>query len=252
MGADVKTLGLIGFPLGHSFSVGYFNEKFRRENINGYEYLNFPISDIADLPGLIEHTGGLIGLNVTIPHKQAVIPYLSEIDEDAKAIGAVNVLTVRRSGGTIHIKGHNTDLIGIRECLNQWELPSGIRALVLGTGGSSRAVCRELDIRKIEYTLVSRTPNEPELGYSDLSESLVRERKLIINCTPVGMFPKIQNKPEIPYHGITVEHYLFDLIYNPETTLFMQEGLVRGAAVQGGLRMLHAQAEASWDIWKGL
>lgn len=244
-----KILGLIGYPLGHSFSAAYFSEKFQRERIEDFQYLNFPIADISSLTELIRTTPGLIGLNVTIPHKQAVIPYLDEIEENARVIGAVNVIKVLRDAGKIRLMGFNTDLLGIRECLNIWNLPVDLRALVFGTGGSSKAVCRELEIRKINYNLVSRNPTGKQIGYSDVTEGLIEDSKLLINCTPLGMYPETGNKPDIPYQGITNKHFLFDLIYNPDTTMFMQEGINRGASVQGGLRMLHTQAEASWNIW---
>jgi len=249
MGTGFTILGLIGYPLGHSFSAGYFAEKFNREGISGYKYLNFPIENIDDLPGLIRENTDLAGLNVTIPYKQAVIPYLHDIDDDARAIGAVNVIRISRTEGIIRLKGFNTDLIGVRDCLDQWSLPPGIKALIFGTGGSSKAVCRELEIRKIDYLLVSRKPEPARIGYNDVTGEILKDRKLLINCTPLGMHPATGGKPDIPYQYVTGSHFMFDLIYNPEKTLFMEEGLSRGASVQGGLRMLHTQAEASWQIW---
>lgn len=242
-------LGLIGYPLSHSFSTGYFADKFLRENISGYSYRNFPLADITQLPQIIESNPTLAGLNVTIPHKQAVIPFLDAIDPSARQIGAVNVIKIDRSRGKPFLTGFNTDIEGFGMSLASWELPAGIKALIFGTGGSSKAIRYVLDGFRIPSLYVSRNKGNGILQYQQVTPAVLNEYRLLINCTPVGMFPAIANKLPLPYQALTPGHFLFDLIYNPDITLFMQEGLDHGCQVQGGLRMLKEQAEASWRIW---
>jgi shikimate dehydrogenase len=244
--------GLIGYPLTHSFSKRYFSEKFIKEGIEGSRYDLFEMDTVESLPELIKTKPELRGLNVTIPHKQAVIPLLNELDENsAKRIGAVNTIKIFSDGST---KGYNTDYYGFRQSLVEWldhrgENSKHISALVLGTGGASKAVIAALQDLKTNYTLVSRTASDGVLSYDDLNEEIIKNNRLIINTTPLGMYPKAENCPPIPYEFITRQHFLYDLVYNPENTLFLQRGLEKNAAVLNGLKMLHLQAEKAWDIW---
>ena len=242
-------LGLIGYPITHSFSTGYFADKFQRESIKGFSYQNFPLANITEFPRIIEGRPNLIGLNVTIPYKQSVIQYLHALDPAARQIGAVNVVRIGRNIGKPFLTGFNTDIEGFAMSLNQWNLPDRIKALIFGSGGSSKAIRYVLNARQIPNISISRNIGEETLQYEQVTPSLLSEYRLLINCTPVGMFPAIGNKLPLPYHALTPDHYLFDLIYNPEVTLFMQEGLNHGSHVQGGLLMLKEQAEASWRIW---
>ncbi|MCD8030641.1 MAG: shikimate dehydrogenase [Bacteroides sp.] len=241
--------GLIGYPLKHSFSVGYFNEKFRSEGIDA-EYVNFEIPDIKDFPAVISKTPDLYGLNVTIPYKQQVIPYLNELDEDAAAIGAVNVIKITRQKGKVRLKGFNTDIIGFKQSIEPLLRPSHRKALILGTGGSSKAIYHGLRQLGIEGTYVSRTPREGQLTYQDLTPEIMDTHQVIVNCTPVGMYPKVDFAPEIPYDLLTPDHLLYDLLYNPNITLFMKKGAARGAITKNGLEMLLLQAFAGWEIWQ--
>ncbi|MCD8080990.1 MAG: shikimate dehydrogenase [Bacteroides sp.] len=241
--------GLIGYPLKHSFSVGYFNEKFRSEGIDA-EYVNFEIPDIKDFPAVISKTPDLYGLNVTIPYKQQVIPYLNELDEDAAAIGAVNVIKITRQKGKVRLKGFNTDIIGFKQSIEPLLRPSHRKALILGTGGSSKAIYHGLRQLGIEGTYVSRTPREGQLTYQDLTPEIMDTHQVIVNCTPVGMYPKVDFAPEIPYDLLTPDHLLYDLLYNPNFTLFMKKGAARGAITKNGLEMLLLQAFAGWEIWQ--
>lgn len=241
----MRKFGLIGYPLGHSFSRGYFTEKFSREGIENAVYENYPLERIEDFPTLINKQTDLVGLNVTIPYKTAVMPYLDELDDGARAIGAVNTIVVRSE-----LKGYNTDVYGFSESLRPLiKGRDGLRALVLGTGGASKAVCYALDEWDILWQYVSRTPSDECLSYRDLEADHIRENLLIINTTPLGMHPNTDAKPALPYEAVTSEHILYDLVYNPEITAFMQEGMKRGATVKNGLEMLHLQAEKAWDIW---
>lgn len=243
----MKRYGLIGHPLGHSFSKAYFTEKFEREGLD-CEYLNF---DLPSLDELREVTKQSNGFNVTIPYKESIIPYLDDLDETAKEIGAVNTVKVLDDGRMI---GYNTDVIGLNTIFPR-ALPwaDGVLplrgALVLGTGGASKAVQYVLKKNNIPFHLVSRDPSKGHFTYDTLSPDITKEHLLIINATPVGMTPHINEAPLIPFEAITPQHVLFDLIYNPEETLFLRNGKVKGALTINGLSMLHAQAEASWEIW---
>lgn len=236
--------GIIGYPLGHSFSRAFFTEKFQREHIDA-EYVNFEIPSADMLPGIVQANPNLRGLNVTLPHKEAVIPMLNELSDEAKEIGAVNVIRVRDG----RLKGFNSDIIGfmdsIRPLLNPWHQ----HALVLGTGGASRAIRVGLQRLGIEWTYVSRTPAPGRLTYADLTSELMEHYQVIVNCSPVGMFPRVDACPDIPYQLLTDRHLLYDLVYNPQETLFLKRGAERGAAVKNGLEMLHLQALASWRFW---
>lgn len=243
---DVARYGLVGYPLGHSFSRNYFKIKFESDNINA-RYDNFEISDISMLPELLGQIENLRGLNVTIPYKEAVIPYLTELDDEAASIGAVNVVKVGKNG---ELKGFNSDLYGFVESLRPM-LPTGeaLSALVLGVGGASRAVCHGLKTLGINVTRVSRRPDAGELTYSELTPDVIRSHRVIVNTTPLGMYPKVEGAPDIPYSAITPGHICFDLVYNPEITKFMELCAAQGAAVKNGLEMLHLQAERAWEIW---
>ncbi len=240
--------GLIGYPLGHSFSAKYFAEKFAVQGINA-AYRNFAIETIDLLPGILESNPALRGFNVTIPYKQQVMSYLDDIDETARRIGAVNVVCVRRSGSGVRLTGHNADVIGFTESLRPLLKPQHKKALVLGTGGASKAVIYGLQQLGIKPQYVSRTRRGDILAYEEITHETLGKYKLIVNCTPLGMHPNVSNAPNIPYAALTPEHLLYDLVYNPEETLFLQKGRERGAAVKNGLEMLHLQAEASWNFW---
>lgn len=236
--------GIIGFPLGHSFSRGFFTEKFVREGIDA-QYLNFEIPDVAMLGDVLRENPELRGLNVTLPHKQAVIPLLDELSDEAREIGAVNVIRIRDG----RLKGFNSDIIGFTESIRPLLQPHHTKALILGTGGASRAIRVGLSRLGIEWTYVTRSPREEMLTYSDLTPEVMKEYTVIVNCSPVGMFPKVDQAPAIPYELLTPKHLLFDCVYNPEDTLFMKKGREQGAIVKNGLEMLHLQAVASWEFW---
>ena len=258
-GSEKVFYGLLGYPLGHSFSRTFFNEKFAREGIDA-EYLNFELPSIDALPRLLEEHPDLRGLNVTIPHKQAVIPLLDELSDEAAAIGAVNVIRISRDkDGHRHLKGFNSDIIGFTDSIRPFLRPHHRRALVLGTGGASRAVCHGLERLGIEWCYVSRkpqaatcstvSPSNSSLTYADLTPDVLADYTVIINCTPLGMYPNVDTCPDIPYDALTPKHLLYDLVYNPEETRFLRQGSEHGAAVKGGLEMLHLQALASWNFW---
>ncbi len=240
----MRQLGLVGKTLSHSFSKAYFEEKFHREQISETTYDLFEISDIQQIKEFIRQHEDLIGFNVTIPYKQSIIPYLNDLSEEAKAVGAVNTVSIQRTNNQIFTKGHNTDIIGFRQSLEGVTLPE--KALVLGTGGAAAAVTYVLEGMGCRCTLVARDAQRG-LPYSALTEAIIRDHLLIVNCTPLGTYPETNRKPEIPYDGISGNHFLYDLVYNPAETAFLKEGICRGAKVQNGLAMLHGQAEAAWE-----
>ncbi len=242
--------GLVGHPLGHSFSAGYFAEKFTAEDIEA-EYRNFDIEEAAALPELVRSNPALKGLNVTIPHKQTVIPFLDELSEEAGEIGAVNVVRVEHRADGVCLKGYNSDVIGFCESLRPLLQPHHRKALVLGMGGAARAVVYGLRRMGIEPLGVSRSPKPGCITYEEISPEVMAEHKLIVNCSPVGMFPHVDESPAIPYDRLTTDHLLYDLVYNPENSRFLQQGSEHGAATKNGLEMLHRQAEAAWEIWNG-
>lgn len=240
----MKLFGLIGYPLGHSFSKKYFIEKFERERLD-CSYENYPIENITLLEKLLQDNPGLLGLNVTIPYKELVIPYLHEMSAEVAKIKACN--TIRIKNGTLW--GYNTDIVGFDQSLRTKLKPHHNKALILGTGGAAKAVAYVLEKAGIPYLFASRKPGEKTVIYSEIDESLIHDHTLIVNASPVGTFPNSDKYPDIPYDGIGPNHFLFDLIYNPEKTVFLQKGEARGAIIQNGFDMLVNQAEASWKIW---
>ena len=243
--------GLIGFPLTHSFSQRYFTEKFTREGITDCQYSLYELPDIGGLSAVLQ-TPGLRGLNVTIPHKQAVLSFLDRLDASAQKVGAANVIKLHPDGSRT---GYNSDYYGFRQSLQNWFLALGItnfdgQALVLGTGGASKAVVAVLADLAIPYRLVSRQSSANALAYGDLPD-VIDQYRLIINCSPVGTFPRQNEAPALPYPQLTRQHLLYDLVYNPAETRFMQLGQKRGAAATNGHDMLVLQAEKSWEIWQG-
>ncbi|MDE6395468.1 MAG: shikimate dehydrogenase [Duncaniella sp.] len=246
-----KTYGLIGYPLGHSFSRNYFNDKFAAENIDA-EYCNFEIPSINELKGVIASHPDLAGLNVTIPYKQQVIPYLDRLDDEAAAIGAVNVIKVVRdpkNKDSVTLTGHNSDVVGFRDSIAPFINDKRRKALILGTGGASKAVYHGLKSLGVEPVFVSRTPRDGMLSYEQLTPEVMAEHKVIVNSTPVGMYPGVDRFPPIPYECLTPDHLLYDLVYNPDVTTFMKKGAEQGAEVKNGLEMLLLQAFEAWRIW---
>jgi len=248
MSSKIKQYGLIGYPLSHSFSASYFAKKFEKEKIKDCNYQAYEIDSIEKLPQLIVDIPNLIGLNVTIPYKQSVFDYLIDIDEVAKNIGAVNTIKIDLT--TQQLKGYNTDYYGFKQSLKPFLENNHQRALILGTGGASKAVCYVLKELNIDYLMVSRKPEGTnEIAYEDVNEYVMQHHQLIINTTPLGMFPKVGAKPELPYQYLTPQHLLYDLVYNPLETAFLKEGKQKGCITINGLDMLKLQAEKSWEIW---
>jgi shikimate dehydrogenase len=242
--------GLIGFPLGHSFSISYHNQRFADENINA-QYYNFEIASIDELAEVLDQNPELKGLNVTIPYKEKVMPFLDYISPEARAIGAVNVIKVIHEGKKIILKGYNSDVIGftrsIEPMLEKWHK----KALILGTGGASKAVGYGLKSLGLETVCVSRYERQGTICYKDITPDVVKEYNVIVNCTPVGMYPKTEECPQLPYEALDSHNILYDLIYNPDETLFMKKGAEQGAQTKNGLEMLLLQAFASWEFWNG-
>lgn len=246
----MEAYGLVGYPLGHSFSAGYFADKFAREGIEA-TYENFELSDISQLPSLIAELPELRGVNVTIPHKQAVIPLLDALSDEAREIGAVNVVRISHmADGTVRTMGYNSDVIGFVASLRPLLLPHHRRALVLGSGGASKAVVFGLQKLGIVPTYVSRTKATDRLTYAELTPEVLATHHVIVNCSPVGMFPHVDEAPSLPYHLLTPNHLCYDLVYNPLETAFMRKASEQGAVVKNGLEMLHLQAEAAWEMWQ--
>lgn len=244
----MKKYGLIGYPLGHSFSMGYFNEKFKNEAINAV-YENFEIPDIQDITTVIGSNPDLAGFNVTIPYKEKVMDYLDYIAPEAAEIGAVNVVKVTHNGERAVLKGFNSDVVGFVNSIKPLLRPLHKKALVLGTGGASKAV--EYGLRKLglETIKVSRTEKDNTITYGQVTPELLSEYKVIVNCTPCGMAPHFDECPNLPYDNIDDSFLLYDLIYNPEETLFLRKGKEKDATVKNGLEMLLLQAEEGWNIW---
>lgn len=236
----MKTYGLIGKNISYSFSRNYFANKFKKEDIKNSQYINFDIDNLSELNNIFNTNN--FGFNVTIPYKEAIIPYLDSLDFHAEKIGAVNTIKIENEKKI----GFNTDWIGFKKSIEPLLNSHHTKALILGTGGASKAVIYALDQLKIETLMVSRYG---EISYEDLSEEIIQNHAIIINCTPVGTFPNVDAAPEIPYHFITKNHLAYDLIYNPAETLFLKKCKEKGAVVKNGLEMLEIQAEASWKIW---
>lgn len=241
----MRLYGLIGYPLSHSFSKKYFTEKFEREGLKDYQYELFPVSSIEELPQLLEKHPELCGLNVTIPYKEQVLSYLHSENELVKAIRACNCIDIRNG----RLKGYNTDVIGFeRSLLEQWQ-PHHKKALILGTGGVSKAVQYIMQKMGLAYRYVSRKPGVHNYSYEQLTSAIMQEYTLIVNTTPLGMYPNVTEAPLIPYEALTPRHYLFDMVYNPDKTLFLKMGEEKGAAIKNGADMLKIQADESWEIW---
>lgn len=259
--------GLLGHPLGHSFSRKFHNERFERLNIDA-EYINFDLVSVDLLPGVLVTEPMLRGLNVTIPYKQQVMQFLDELDPVAERIGAVNTIKVLRAAGDaktklpgLYLKGYNTDIIGFRDSIKPLLVEAGIlsssdvvaaegtKALILGTGGASKAVCVALEDMGITPVYVSRSSAPGRLTYNDLSEDMMKDYLVVVNCSPVGMFPHVDECPAIPYEALSPKHVCYDLIYNPEVTQFLANAKEMGAKTMSGGAMLEGQAVASYDIW---
>ena len=245
----MREFGLIGRTLGHSFSQTYFNQKFYSLSLTEHQYDLFELATITELPALLAAHPNLVGLNVTVPYKESVVAYLDELAPSASRVGAVNVVERTADG---RLRGHNTDSVGFRESLRTFfRNRTDARALVLGTGGAAKAVSVALQDLAIPHWHVTRDLLGSGLTYDDLTPQVVAAHTLIINATPVGTFPNIDEYPRLPYHALTAEHYLYDLVYNPTETQFMVKGKEAGAHVKNGFEMLCLQAEAAWDIWNG-
>jgi len=242
-------LGLLGKDIDYSFSRNYFSKKFEAEQLP-YSYENFDIDSISEFPKLIEGNPNLLGLNVTIPYKEQVLPFLHTIDKKAKTIGAVNTITVSPTG---KLKGYNTDFYGFKTALQPYLKPHHKKALILGTGGASKAIAYALQKLRIRFDYVSRSQKKGvKFTYDSLTIDDINTYHIIINCSPIGTYPNVNDCPHIPYDGIGKQHILFDLIYNPEQTKFLRCGELQGAATTNGLKMLELQAEKSWEIWNKL
>jgi len=246
---NMKTYGLIGYPLSHSFSKKYFTEKFLNEGITNHQYELFPIEDIKSLPDLLSENPSLCGLNVTIPHKVNVLCYLNEVDEAAEKIGAVNCISIKSFENENYLKGYNTDAYGFETSLTPLLGPEHTKALVFGDGGAAKAVKYVLEKLNIEYQVVVRKPVEGAILYAGLTPEILASHKLLINTTPLGMSPNIDTFPEIDYSQLGSEHLAYDLVYNPLETEFLAKAAERGASIKNGLEMLYKQAEKAWVIW---
>ena len=241
----MRRFGLIGRNISYSFSPGYFGNKFRELGLEDCIYEIYDLPQISGFPGLLDRYPDLEGLNVTIPYKEAVVPYLDHLEEQAAEIGAVNTLRFSRNG----LEGYNTDVIGFRESLRPLLKPTDRSALILGTGGASKAVAYGLRQLDIPFCFVSRNPEKGQLSYGEVNAGLLKQCQILVNCTPLGTHPEVDKAPPLPYTALDASHLLYDLIYNPSETTFLKEGRQRGARTKNGLQMLRLQAEASWEIW---
>ena len=245
----MKKLGLIGYPVGHSYSKKFFSEKFEKESLPEWAYELYPIEKIERLKAFLKSEPELVGFNVTVPYKVAVMNYLDEIDPEALIIGSVNTVRIIEDDKGQKLKGYNTDVFGFEKSIMPL-LPKGNnKALILGTGGSARAVKFVLRNHNIPYTSVSRHRHDTRIQYEDITEATIKDHNIIINTTPVGMFPNVADFPPIPYQHISEKHLLFDLVYNPEETVFLRKGREAGAITKNGLEMLRLQSEKCWEIW---
>ncbi len=249
----MNQLGLIGFPLSHSFSEKYFKAKFLNEKISNWNYQNFELSEIEFLPNLLSNNPDLKGLNVTIPYKEKVLKFLNSIDNEAEKIGAVNTLKISKTGSSFYIKGYNTDAYGFENSLKPLLESHHKNALILGTGGASKAVAYVLKKLEINYKFVSRIANNTtQISYKNTTKDTIQDYQIIINSTPLGTYPNITECPDLPYAGLTKSHILFDLVYNPEQSLFLELGKRYGAKTKNGYEMLTLQAEKAWQIFTSL
>lgn len=248
----MRTFGLIGYPLSNSFSQKYFTEKFERENLTDCEFKKFSLENSNDFPELLNSNPSLCGLSVTIPHKQSVMKFLDEVDDVAQKIGAVNCIRISKaeSGGQNSV-GYNTDVYGFEKSLKPLLKPQHAKALILGTGGGAKAVAYVLRKLKIDFVFLTRSQQQAarSISYKAITPEIISEHNIIINTTPLGMFPNINECPTIPYEHLTEKHLLYDLIYNPEETLFLRHGKEKGAQIKNGMEMLQLQAEKAWKIW---
>lgn len=242
--------GLLGKNISYSFSSGYFTKKFEKLNLKKHKYVNFDIPTIKDFSTIIKENNHLKGMNVTIPYKEEVMMYLDKLDETAKEIGAVNTIKFTKRGD---LKGYNTDIVGFENSIKPFLKKHHNKALILGTGGASKAVAFAFKRNNIKFKFVSRNPSENnQISYKDLTDKILEEYTVIVNCSPIGTFPNIADAPKIPYQFITDRHLLFDLIYNPEETAFLKKGKEKGAAIKNGHQMLQLQAEEAWRIWNDI
>lgn len=244
-------LGLIGYPLEHSFSKHYFKKKFDAEGLIGYDYREFPLDNLALFPGLVRSQPGLIGLNVTIPYKISILPFLDTLDDTARAISAVNTVKISRSGNDLRLAGYNTDAYGFLSMFRTLHQPWHQQALILGTGGAARAVRHVFNNLGIDCLFVSRCPSgKDQISYSGLDEKRIKKTDILVNATPLGMFPHVLESPDFHYDWIRTGQLVIDLIYNPPKTVFLQRAEEKGAVICNGLEMFHQQAESAWEIWK--
>lgn len=242
-----KTFGLLGKNISYSFSRGYFAEKFKKLNLKNHVYKNFDLQDITALPSTLKKEDFLKGMNVTIPYKEDVLKYLDKLDKTAEEIGAVNTIKFTKKG---NLKGYNTDVVGFENSIKPFFKKHHKFALILGTGGASKAVAYAFKKNNIKYKFVSRNPKgKKQISYNNLTEEVLQKYQVIVNCTPIGTSPDIHLCPNIPYQFLTDKHLLYDLIYNPEVSTFLAKGLEKGAAIKNGYEMLELQAEESWRIW---
>jgi shikimate dehydrogenase len=241
--------GLIGYPLSHSFSKSYFTKKFSNEKLCHCRYENFPIEDIGGLKEIIHQNPELLGFNVTIPYKEKIIPFLDQITPEASYIGAVNTVKISRDQNTVILNGYNTDIFGFMESLKPFLKSNHRRALILGTGGASKAVKTAFEQLNIDYTFVSRRTSSNAISYEELTPDIISKNLIIVNTTPLGTYPNVDDFPPIPYQYITQGHLLYDLVYNPPVSTFLKKGLDQKAQTTNGLNMLYLQAEKAWEIW---
>ena len=244
---EIKLFGLLGKNISYSFSRGYFKDKFKQLGLDNFKYLNFDLKEIKDFKDVLNNNPNIKGLNITIPYKEEIFPFLDKIDATAKKIGAVNTIKFTKRG---NLKGFNTDAFGFENSLLPLLKSNHKKALILGTGGASKAIAFVLKKNNIKFKFVSRNPTKKkEISYLDINKELLLETHLIINCTPLGTSPNVKLCPELPYQYLSKNHLLYDLIYNPEVTTFLSKGKEKGATIKNGLEMLQLQAEESWRIW---
>jgi shikimate dehydrogenase len=244
-GSNKIKFGLVGRDISYSFSRGYFSEKFKQLGLDDHSYMNFDLHEIEAFKNLVLENPEIKGMNVTIPYKEDVIPFLTSLDDKARKIGAVNTIKIDKNGLT----GYNTDVYGFQKSIEPFLKKQHNKALILGTGGASKAIAFVFEELEIEYAFVSRNPQKNQFSYQDLNQAILAEYSILVNATPLGTHPNINQKPSIPYQYISKKHLLFDLIYNPDKTAFLLEGETRGASICNGHSMLKLQAEKSWEIW---